>query len=65
MSDFPPVSEQLELLQRGSVDLVDLDQLRVKLERSRATGEPLSVMYLIWRTVPPKPSDSFTPNGIL
>jgi tyrosyl-tRNA synthetase len=43
MSDFPPVSEQLELLQRGSVDLVDPDQLRAKLERSRATGKPLTV----------------------
>jgi len=43
MSGFPPVSEQFELLQRGSVDLVDPDQLRAKLERSRATGEPLTV----------------------
>ncbi len=43
MSGFPPVSEQLELLQRGAVDLVDVDQLRAKLERSRATGKPLTV----------------------
>ncbi len=43
MSGFPPVSEQLELLERGSVDLVDQDQLRDKLERSRATGKPLTV----------------------
>lgn len=43
MSSFLPVSEQLELLQRGSVDLVDLEQLSAKLERSRATGKPLTV----------------------
>ena len=43
MNRFPPVSEQLELLQRGAVDLVDPDQLRSKLERSLATGEPLTV----------------------
>ena len=43
MSGFPPVSEQLELLQRGAVDLVDVDQLRAKLERSRETGKPLTV----------------------
>ena len=43
MSRFPPVSEQLELLQRGAVDLVDPEQLAAKLERSRATGKPLTV----------------------
>jgi tyrosyl-tRNA synthetase len=43
MNGFSPVSEQLELLQRGAVDLVDLEQLRAKLERSRATGRPLTV----------------------
>ena len=41
--DFPPVDEQMELLQRGAVDLVDREQLRAKLERSRRTGEPLTV----------------------
>ena len=40
---FPPVNEQLELLERGAADLVDLDQLRSKLERSRKTGTPLTV----------------------
>jgi tyrosyl-tRNA synthetase len=40
---FPPVEEQLELLRRGAVDLVDETQLRVKLERSRRTGQPLLV----------------------
>lgn len=41
--DFPPVEEQMELLRRGAVDLVDEAQLRAKLERSRRTGQPLTV----------------------
>lgn len=40
---FPPVEEQLALLERGAVDLVDEEQLAAKLERSRATGKPLTV----------------------
>ncbi len=40
---FAPVDEQLELLRRGSVDLVDEDQLRSKLERARENGSPLTV----------------------
>lgn len=42
-SDFPPVDEQMELLRRGAVDLVDEAQLRSKLEKSRKTGKPLTV----------------------
>lgn len=40
---FPPVDEQMELLQRGAVDLVDPAQLRARLERSRQSGVPLTV----------------------
>lgn len=40
---FLPVEEQLALLKRGAVDLVDEAQLRAKLERSRKTGVPLTV----------------------
>ena len=40
---FPPVDEQLALLSRGAVDLVDLAQLTAKLERSRKTGKPLTI----------------------
>ncbi|MDY7092604.1 MAG: tyrosine--tRNA ligase [Acidobacteriota bacterium] len=40
---FLPVDEQMELLTRGHVDLVDEEQLRAKLERSRKTGKPLTV----------------------
>jgi tyrosyl-tRNA synthetase len=41
--DFPPVEEQLALLERGSVDLVTRDDLVRKLERSRREGRPLVV----------------------
>ena len=40
---FPPVDEQLALLSRGAVDLVDEAQLRAKLERAAARGKPLTV----------------------
>ena len=40
---FAPVEEQMELLRRGAVDLVDEAQLRAKLEKSRKTGVPLTV----------------------
>ena len=41
--EFPPVDEQLALIARGAVNLVDEDQLRAKLERSRKTGKPLTI----------------------
>ncbi|HYL06120.1 MAG TPA: tyrosine--tRNA ligase [Thermoanaerobaculia bacterium] len=41
--EFPPVADQIELLTRGAVDLVDEAQLRAKLERSARTGQPLTV----------------------
>lgn len=41
--EFPPVDEQLALLKRGAVDLVDEAQLVDKLKRSRESGEPLTV----------------------
>ena len=40
---FLPVDEQLELLSRGTVDCTTVEELRRKLERSRATGKPLTV----------------------
>jgi tyrosyl-tRNA synthetase len=40
---FPPVDEQLELLERGVADLVDRNQLRAKLQRAQETGTPLTV----------------------
>ena len=40
---FPPVDEQLKVLRRGVQDVVPEDALRKKLERSRETGQPLTV----------------------
>jgi len=40
---FPLVDEQMALLERGAVDLVDEDLLRAKLERSKKNGRPLTV----------------------
>ena len=43
MSSFPPVSEQMELLLRGAVDVVEADALRRRLEESRSENRPLLV----------------------
>ena len=43
MASFPEVATQLALLERGAVDLVDKAQLTAKLERSRASGKPLTI----------------------
>jgi tyrosyl-tRNA synthetase len=40
---FPPVDEQLELLGRGVVNLVEEAQLTDKLHRSRVSGKPLTI----------------------
>jgi tyrosyl-tRNA synthetase len=40
---FPPVDEQMELLQRGTVDVVTADELRKKVEGSIESGKPLTV----------------------
>jgi len=42
---FPPVEEQLAVIQRGVVDLVDVDDLKKRLEQSRETGTPLRVKF--------------------
>ena len=42
-ASFPPVDEQVALLERGAVDLIDTEQLREKLQRSIKTGTPLTV----------------------
>ncbi len=40
---FPPLEEQLEVISRGTVDLLPMDELKMKLERSIKTGKPLRV----------------------
>jgi tyrosyl-tRNA synthetase len=43
MAGFLPVAEQMALLKRGAVDLVDEEQLRGKLQRSLESAKPLTV----------------------
>ena len=45
MSTFPPVSEQLTIIRRGLEKIVPEEELAQKLEKSRATGQPLRVKY--------------------
>ena len=40
---FPPVEDQLERILSGAVDVHVVKELTAKLERSRATGEPLTI----------------------
>lgn len=43
--EFPPVDEQLAVIRRGVVDLVDEQDLRGRLDKSRASGTPLRVKF--------------------
>jgi len=43
MPNFPPVDEQLAYIKKGAAEIVKESELRVKLERSFATGKPLRV----------------------
>jgi tyrosyl-tRNA synthetase len=43
MSTFLPVDEQLDLLQKGAAEIIRVDDLRARLEKSRQTGIPLRV----------------------
>ena len=40
---FPPVNEQLKIISRGTVDLIPMDELKVKLENSFKSGKPLRI----------------------
>ena len=42
---FLPVDEQLAVIERGVVDLVDRDDLRQRLEHSRNEGRPLRIKF--------------------
>ncbi|MYF04422.1 MAG: tyrosine--tRNA ligase [Holophagales bacterium] len=42
-SGFPPIDEQMEVLLRGAVDVVEEDALRQRLAQSRAEGRPLLI----------------------
>lgn len=41
--NFAPVDEQLEYLKKGAAEIIRLDDLRARLEQSRATGRPLRI----------------------
>src|ERR1700740_1042563 len=43
MSQFPPVDEQLDYLQKGAAEIIRVSDLRDRLEESRKTGRPLRV----------------------
>jgi tyrosyl-tRNA synthetase len=43
MSEFLPVEEQLDLLQKGAAEIIRVSDLRERLEESRKTGRPLRV----------------------
>ena len=40
---FPPVDEQMDLLQKGAAEIIRVADLRERLEESRETGRPLRV----------------------
>ncbi len=42
-AQFPPVEEQLALLAKGAAEIIPLDDLRQRLEASRASGIPLRI----------------------
>src|SRR5580692_6506499 len=42
-STFPPVDEQMDLLQKGAAEIIRVSDLRERLEESRKTGKPLRV----------------------
>ncbi len=42
-SHFPPVDEQMDLLQKGAAEIIRVSDLRERLEESRKTGRPLRV----------------------
>src|SRR6202050_5162548 len=52
MSNFKPVEEQLTYLKKGSAEIIPEEELRAKLERSRATGKPLRVKLGVDPTAP-------------
>lgn len=43
MITFPPVDEQMDLLEKGAAEIIRVADLRERLEESRKTGRPLRV----------------------
>ena len=49
---FAPVDEQLAVLRRGAAEIIREEELRAKLERSRASGKPLRIKLGVDPTAP-------------
>jgi tyrosyl-tRNA synthetase len=52
MAQNVSIDEQVKIIQRGTVDLITVEELRRKLERSAATGHPLRVKLGLDPTAP-------------
>jgi tyrosyl-tRNA synthetase len=52
MPNFAPVDEQLAYIKKGSAEIIRENELRFKLEKSRATGKPLRVKLGMDPTAP-------------
>jgi tyrosyl-tRNA synthetase len=52
MPNFPPVDEQLAYIKKGSAEIIREGDLRAKLEKSRASGNPLRVKLGMDPTAP-------------
>ena len=49
---FKPVDEQFSYLKKGSAEIIREEELRARLERSRASGKPLRVKLGVDPTAP-------------
>ena len=47
-----PIDQQMEILKRGTVEIVPEEELRAKLKKSQETGVPLKIKYGIDPTAP-------------
>ena len=47
-----PIDEQMEILRRGTVDIIPEDELRAKLKKSQETGVPLKIKLGLDPTAP-------------
>jgi tyrosyl-tRNA synthetase len=52
MAHSTSIAAQISMIQRGAVDLITVEELRRKLERSEATGKPLRVKLGLDPTAP-------------
>jgi len=43
MANFPPLSEQLDLITKGAAEIIPLDELTKRIEASLASGKPMRI----------------------